>query len=96
MPQQEELTFSRSAKVDWRTSRLPFGEPRPGSPAPHPPLSHLPLASTEGSSTANLNEIGVRLWTACSIRAPSARALIGIGPVSALARVGKHKATYRG
>ncbi len=42
------------------SSRLP--------PPRHPPRSrHLPLASTEGSLTRNLNEIGVRLWTDCSL-----------------------------
>ena len=43
------------------------GSSKAGSLLPTLPRSrHLPRASTDGSSTENLNEIGVRLWTACS------------------------------
>ena len=31
-----------------------------------PRSRHLPRASTDGSSAANLNKTGVRLWTDCS------------------------------
>jgi hypothetical protein len=34
---------------------------------PTPRSRHLPLASTDGSSTRNLNKTGVRLWTEYSL-----------------------------